>query len=108
MENSARAFSVWVVYAVMFLHQMVFHLRSPAVFKRYNMKTSKILLAIVAVFALAISSCDYVIDPDEITTSGGGGTGTSDTIVIDSIRRVLLEDYTGHKCTACPEIGRAS
>lgn len=45
---------------------------------------------------LAFQSCDYVADPRQ-TTEGGGG---SDSTVHE--RRVLVEDYTGHKCTACP------
>jgi hypothetical protein len=73
------------------------------------MNKTKILIAVTAFIALAVSSCDYVIDPEEVTPSGGGGgTGTSDTIVIDSVRRVFLEDYTGHKCTACPNAALAA
>ncbi|MFL5765094.1 MAG: Omp28 family outer membrane lipoprotein [Bacteroidia bacterium] len=73
------------------------------------MNTTKILLIITAALGLVISSCDYVIDPEEVTVGGGGGgTGTSDTIIIDSVRRVFLEDYTGHKCTACPNAALAA
>jgi hypothetical protein len=73
------------------------------------MNKTKFFLAIAAVLSFAVSSCDYVIDPDEVSPSGGGGgTGTSDTIVIDSVRKVFLEDYTGHKCTACPNAAIAA
>lgn len=46
-------------------------------------------------FAFLISSCDYVTIPEE---GPAPTTGTDSTVV----RKVLLEDYTGHKCTACP------
>ncbi|MCW3104888.1 MAG: outer membrane protein Omp28 [Bacteroidetes bacterium] len=53
--------------------------------------------------ALAFTSCDYVANPNE-TLSGGS---TVDTSGLDSNlvhrRRVLVEDYTGHKCPNCPQ-----
>lgn len=45
--------------------------------------------------AISISSCDFVTVPDQL----GSVTDTSSTTVV---RKVLVEDYTGHKCTACP------
>jgi len=51
----------------------------------------------VACSAFVISSCDYVNKPLEdaapVDTSSNGPVQ----------RNVLLEDYTGHKCTACPQ-----
>lgn len=55
-------------------------------------------LFILAVLALAFQSCDYVGNPHETITDGGGGT---DSTV--HTRRVLVEDYTGHKCPNCPQ-----
>jgi len=45
--------------------------------------------------AISLSSCDFVNVPDQM----GGAIDTSSTTIV---RKVLLEDYTGHKCTACP------
>jgi hypothetical protein len=51
--------------------------------------------AIVLGITVTISSCDFVTIPDQAGT-------TVDTTTTTVIRKVLLEDYTGHKCTACP------
>lgn len=46
--------------------------------------------------SLIFGSCDKVNDPYNATSGGG------DTTVV-KVRKVLLEDYTGHKCGNCPE-----
>lgn len=46
--------------------------------------------------AAVLFSCDKVEDPYNVTTGGGDTTVTK-------VRKVLLEDYTGHKCGNCPE-----
>lgn len=48
-------------------------------------------------YSLCFYSCDKVKDPYSATTSGG-----EDTTEV-KVRKVLLEDYTGHKCGNCPE-----
>lgn len=60
-------------------------------------KISKIL-ALIALSALFIPSCDIVEEPYLVPVSGGTGPGPG-----DNIRKVLLEDYTGQKCPNCPE-----
>lgn len=47
---------------------------------------------------LLITSCDYVNFPDDI--GSGNQNPTSDTIVK---RKVLIEDFTGHRCPNCPD-----
>lgn len=54
-------------------------------------------------------SCDFVQDanPPLETVSGGSGINgidISDSITIpnSSVRKVMIEDYTGHKCGNCP------
>lgn len=55
---------------------------------------------------IVISSCDIVTDP---YSEGGGGPGDeqyNDTVYNDTTvnrRRILLEEFTGHKCPNCPE-----
>jgi thiol-disulfide isomerase/thioredoxin len=56
-----------------------------------KMKSWISLFAIVAV----LFSCDYIDDPIQ------GGYVPPDT-TITKVRKVLLEDYTGHKCPNCP------
>jgi thiol-disulfide isomerase/thioredoxin len=60
------------------------------------------------ILALAFQSCDYVANPNE-TLAGGS---TVDTSGLDSNlvhrRRVLVEDYTGHKCPNCPQAAVAA
>jgi hypothetical protein len=53
--------------------------------------------------ALIFQSCDYVSNPYETITDEGGitDTGTHERVV-------LVEDYTGHKCTACPQAAIAA
>jgi len=63
-------------------------------------KTFFLLCAI----ALTVCSCDKVNDPYIITVASGptGPTGTADT-AISRVRKVLVEDFTGHKCGNCPQ-----
>lgn len=42
-------------------------------------------------------SCDYVKNPKQTINSGNGGTNSNITV-----RKVLLEDYTGQTCGNCP------
>jgi hypothetical protein len=58
-----------------------------------------ILPAFILFGATWIQSCDYVANPNEAI----GSTGGPDTNSTVHERRVLVEDYTGHKCTACPQ-----
>jgi len=50
----------------------------------------------ILVFGLA-AGCDYIDDP--IQGGNGGGPNPSDSLV----QKVLVEDYTGHKCPNCPD-----
>jgi hypothetical protein len=65
---------------------------------------------IFLLFSFAITACDYVSNPYESSDPLGAGNSLVDTIPLDTTlvdnvheRVVLLEDYTGHKCTACPQ-----
>lgn len=65
------------------------------------MKTSSTIKLIIfaVITAFAIGGCDEIEGPYGVSNSGGGTDTTSgDTI----LRKVLLEDYTGHTCQACP------
>lgn len=55
---------------------------------------SKISALFLILFFL-ISSCDKITFP---YTEGGNSGNT-----VDTIRKVLLEDFTGHRCTNCPQ-----
>jgi hypothetical protein len=62
----------------------------------------QIFSVFTAVFALLlVASCDKVEGPYKKDNSGGGGTDTT------LVRKVLVEDYTGHKCGNCPRATRA-
>ncbi len=58
----------------------------------------KIILAILLVGAAIFTSCDFVSNPVENSTPNSSST-TGSTVVT---RKVLLEDFTGHKCGNCP------
>lgn len=57
------------------------------------------------ILAAVFQSCDYVVDPVEGNNNNGGGNGGGggDTLV----RKILVEDYTGHTCGNCPEAAHA-
>lgn len=59
------------------------------------MRYIKSLLILIA-FSLFIISCDKI---DEPYTTESNGDDTTTTVLV---RKVLLEDYTGHKCVNCP------
>ncbi len=65
------------------------------------MKKNITLLFSAALALTAIESCDKVEFPYSGNTGGGGGGE-------QHIRRVLLEDFTGHRCTFCPEATRTA
>lgn len=60
------------------------------------MKSFKIL-ALPAFLLFTATACDYVQVPQQTGNNNGGG-GPQDT----AVRKVLLEDYTGHFCPNCP------
>jgi thiol-disulfide isomerase/thioredoxin len=47
--------------------------------------------------SITLVSCDYVKNPKQATTSSGNGPAGNITV-----RKVLLEDYTGQTCGNCP------
>jgi hypothetical protein len=67
------------------------------------MKVVKIFLLLFPVFSLIFSSCTKLDEP----YATGRAINIKDTIMnwdtIVAVRKVLLEDYTGHKCVNCPE-----
>lgn len=52
-------------------------------------------LLFIGIATLALSACDKINDPIP-----GGGTNPIDTTTV--LRKVLLEDFTGHHCVQCP------
>lgn len=66
------------------------------------------LIALILIVSFSLS-CDFVNNvnpPVEPTTTGGGSVGVdvsdSTTGSNPALRKVLVEDYTGHKCGNCP------
>lgn len=58
---------------------------------------------LIAGIAFGISSCDKVKNPSIVTTAAVGSTfDTVTNATVASYKKVLLEDYTGHKCGNCP------
>jgi hypothetical protein len=62
------------------------------------MKYLKILFLLPVILMITQQACDIVEEPylvpvDTLTNGGNGET----------VRKILLEDYTGHKCPNCPE-----
>ena len=67
------------------------------------MKFAKTLLIAVLLVVLLFSSCDKIKAPYALARHGH----ITDTVVdwrdtVSPIKRILLEDYTGHKCPNCP------
>jgi len=66
------------------------------------MKKLFIFSALAVTFGGIFNSCDYVsnaVPTVQNTSTSGGSTGTV-------YRKVLVEDYTGHKCGNCPAAAR--
>lgn len=61
------------------------------------MKTNKIFSAILILTIAFLSACDIVEEP-YLKENTGGGIDPG-----EKVRKVLLEDYTGHDCVNCPE-----
>ncbi len=61
-----------------------------------SMKFKSLSLILFVLIAGIFNSCDKIDPP--YTTQGGGGGGEPEEV----IQKVLLEDYTGHKCVNCP------
>ncbi len=65
------------------------------------MKKTINILAVFALVAFVFQACDKIEEPYLRNDGGhepGDTTGTA-------VRKVLLEDYTGHKCVNCPGAG---
>ena len=66
----------------------------------------KKLIALIFVASVVISSCDVVDYPYDKGGAGPGDEQYNDTVYNDTTvnkRRILLEEFTGHKCPNCPE-----
>jgi len=71
-----------------------------------------VLLMLITI--LIIPSCDVVKDP--VPPSSTGPTNPIDTSTVDTSdtsamivrRKVLLEDFTGHRCNNCPDAARTA
>jgi hypothetical protein len=53
---------------------------------------------IIVLVIILIPACDIVDEPYLVPVNGGNGGNPDETV-----RKVLLEDYTGQKCPNCPE-----
>jgi hypothetical protein len=62
------------------------------------MKTKKIFSLFLILTIAFLSACDIVEEPYLKDNSGGGEIDPG-----ENVRKVLLEDYTGHDCVNCPE-----
>lgn len=77
-------------------------------------KFNKYLAIAAAVLSVAFYSCDYVSNPYEPTKADAGAQNSSCVVYNQSSlstplpRKMLTEDYTGHKCDNCPKAARAA
>lgn len=64
-------------------------------------------ITVVAGIAIGTSSCNYVTNPTPVVTSVNASCDTvfNVTATPPSMRNVLLEDFSGHKCPNCPDAG---
>jgi hypothetical protein len=67
------------------------------------MKFAKTLLISVPLVVLLFSSCDKIKAPYASSKHGNIIDTVMDWDTVVPVKRVLLEDYTGHKCVNCPE-----
>lgn len=57
-----------------------------------------IFIALVAFIVFTLSGCDEIEKPYLRDDDGGGGGQTTEVV-----RKVMIEDFTGHTCVNCPE-----
>jgi hypothetical protein len=55
----------------------------------------------LGLFFLAITSCDVIDDPFGVGNGGGGG-GDGEVVK----RKLLIEEFTGHRCNNCPDAAK--
>ena len=67
------------------------------------MKVFKIFLLLFPVLCLSFYSCTKIDAPYATVSQGNIKDTTMNWDTIQAVRKVLLEDYTGHKCVNCPE-----
>lgn len=68
------------------------------------MKNEFTLRILLFSFLAGIYSCDYISNPVEPTTNNNGESCISTAFPATTpYRKVLVEDYTGHKCPNCPQ-----
>jgi thiol-disulfide isomerase/thioredoxin len=58
----------------------------------------KLIFILAVMITATLGSCDYVANPNETITPVDNGNDS-----VEHTRRVLVEDYTGHKCPNCPQ-----
>lgn len=66
----------------------------------------KKLFGFIILTSIVVSSCDVVTNPYPEGGAGPGDEQYNDTVYNDSTvvkRRIILEEFTGHKCPNCPE-----
>jgi len=66
------------------------------------MKFGKTLLIAIPLFGLLFSSCDKIKAPYALAKHGNIVDTVIDWDTVIPVKRILLEDYTGHKCPNCP------
>lgn len=62
----------------------------------------KILYSLLLIIPLFLSSCDTIEDDEKLAYPKGQTSQTTPITHISSEQKILLEDYTGWKCTNCP------
>ena len=67
------------------------------------MKKIGIFSLIPALFFISLNSCDKISTPYAAMKHGNIKDTVFNWDTVNPVRRVLLEDYTGHKCVNCPE-----
>jgi len=60
------------------------------------------IFSLFAVFAILMTACDIVEEPYLKPVGGGSGPGPGPE-PDEHVKKVLLEEFTGHKCPNCPE-----
>lgn len=67
----------------------------------FKMKNSGLLI----LFIFFLGSCNVITDPIENIATPTDTTINSDTVLFSMDKKVIIEDFTGHKCGSCPEGG---
>lgn len=75
-----------------------------------HFNTNKLSIFISFLLVIIATSCDYIENPIPKKNENIGDTSTCTSptfaVISNHVKKILIEDYTGHKCPNCPKAAK--